>query len=118
MAHLLDDMFKWLPQIYGTNVGTGSGAKNTVWGLKQSGQAWTGYELIETFAAQMEDESFNVNDLFKDLTGDLQQRSVIMLESPTLDNQLGKFAFDPKHPVNIHGVPPGTFHHVAWSGDP
>jgi len=105
----IDDVFTWLPQLYGTNIGTGSGSKLKLLELNHTEQVFTGYELVEAFAAEMAPKAFKLKDLLTDLQGDLEAGSVIMLEHPTQQNQLGRFRFDPDHPINLHGAPPDAF---------
>jgi len=102
------DIMSWLPQIYGKEVGTGSGLKLTEIQLRGSGQVFTGYELLE-FEAQLVPHPFTVEQfLAREIFDYIEWGLLLVVEPPKPDNELGKYRFDPKHPYNVP-------HSLAWS---
>jgi len=99
-----DDIFKLLPRLYGTNIGCG--ANLDIAALERTGQPFTGYEIIEANAVDLAPKCFKVEDLLKDLRGDIELVCVIMLDPPTQHNQLGRYRFVPNHYYLIHDLPP------------
>ncbi|KAE9370845.1 hypothetical protein N431DRAFT_468859 [Stipitochalara longipes BDJ] len=96
------DIMSWLPRIYGTDIGTGSGLKLTEKLLRRTGQVFTGYELLECLAVRLAPQPISIAELLGELTYDIEGGKLIMLEHPTPNNQLGKYRFDPTHPFNIN----------------
>ncbi len=98
----------WPPILTHCHVGTGSGMNLDADEIRRTGQVVTGYELLEVASKLVNHQEFQVNGWLERLKNEVQHRTVIVVERPTLENQFGKFRFDPSHPWNIYGWPPGT----------
>jgi hypothetical protein len=97
-----------------SHVGTGSGMHLDGKELKRTGQVVTGYELLEVCSNMINHKEFQLRVWVESLQGELENGSIIMVERPTLENQYGKFRYDPNHEYNIYGGPPGT---ATWAED-
>jgi len=98
------DIMSWLPQIYGTDVGNGNGLKFTELQLRKTGQAFTGYEILESIATKVAPVPFKVVALLRELSWEVDAGSLIVLEHPTPNNEMGRFYFNPQHSRNISAV--------------
>jgi hypothetical protein len=100
-------MDRW-PQVpRGCHVGTGSGEHLRASELIRTGKVITGYELLEMFSTVVGGQEFHVQTWLDGFESELQAGAMIMVESPTLQNQYGRFRFNPQHPWNIDGHPQG-----------
>jgi len=55
------DILAWLPQIFGTRVGTGNGTRLDREELIRTGQVITSWELLEMSSATANNEEFHIN---------------------------------------------------------
>jgi len=102
------DILAWVPQLYGTHVGTGSGTRLNRDDVIRTGQVITGFELLEMASALNNDQPFHINLFLDNLDHETQHGTIIMDERPTPENQFGKFHYDKNHRYNLYGWPPGV----------
>jgi hypothetical protein len=95
------DIMTWLPRLYGTDVGTGSGLKLAELQLRRTGQAFTGYELIEFLAKEVSPYQFSIVELLEAMTDEFEDGVAILLEPPAPNNEMGRYRFDQGHPFNV-----------------
>ena len=103
----MEDVRQWLPKLFGTNVGTGSGKLLNLESLIRTGKVITGFELLEMNSAHNGDQPFHIDLWLRCLQNEIKQGTIIINERPTLHNQFGKFHYDPTHRWNTHGWPQG-----------
>jgi hypothetical protein len=101
----MDNIMEWLPQLYGKDVGTGSGYHRNHNEIVRTGKVLTGYELLEACSDMLGGKEFSLQIWSGILVSEVQQEMIIMDELPTPKNQSGRLHYNTSHPENIYGSP-------------
>jgi hypothetical protein len=82
----------------------GAGTELSLDDLRQSGEIFTGVELLEICSAGIEDKEFDIRVWILAAEEELAVGSMICLEDPHPSKPYeGRYRFDPRHPWNRFG---------------
>jgi hypothetical protein len=98
--------------LYGSHIGTGSGASLDWQELQTNGRVFSGYELVEVFSRLVHDRPFRLDIMIAGINTEINDGFIIMVEHPTRNNQLGKLKYRPRNDIDHDALEPIWFRMV------